>query len=149
MRLAPGDNLGVEKNSGNGVPAAQVKAYDPFQPGALVIVTMCNPREKFWGMILSIAPEGLRLSGADLASFEDIAAMVREDEPFTPSVVFFPMHRIERVDLDRSDGNLSSLAQRFHAKTGLDPAIALSPYAGQASHDSGDGTSSHAAKEHA
>jgi hypothetical protein len=35
------------------------------------------------------------------------------------------MHRIERVELDLPDGNLPSLAQRFSAKTGSDPATML------------------------
>lgn len=94
-----------------------------------MIVTLSNPREKFWGMILALAGEGLRLSGAELASFEDLAAMVKEGEPFTPAVVFFPMHRIERVELDLPDGSLPSLSQRFLAKTGLAPAAALAPSA--------------------
>lgn len=96
-------------------------------PGALVIATLSNPREKFWGMILALAPEGLSLSGAELASFEDLTVMVRDGEPFTPAVVFFPMHRIERVELDLPDGNLPSLSQRFLAKTGLQPDKALTP----------------------
>jgi hypothetical protein len=95
--------------------------------GALVIATLCNPREKFWGMILSLAAEGLSLSGAELASFEDLAVMVRDGEPFTPAIVFFPMHRIERVELDLPDGSLPSLSQRFYAKTGLEPSAALAP----------------------
>ena len=53
--------------------------------------------------------------------------MVRDGEPFTPAVVFFPMHRIERVELDLPDGNLPSLSQRFLAKTGLEPSAALTP----------------------
>lgn len=119
MGGSPGDNLGMEKNSPT--PSA------PFAPGALVIATLCNPREKFWGMILALAPEGLSLSGAELASFEDLTVMVRDGEPFTPAVVFFPMHRIERVELDLPDGSLPSLSQRFLAKTGLEPSGALAP----------------------
>ena len=92
-----------------------------------MIVTLGNPREKFWGMILALAPEGLSLSGVELTSFDHLAAMVKEGEPFTPGVVFFPMHRIERVELDQPDGSLPSLAQRFLAKTGLQPVIALTP----------------------
>lgn len=78
-------------------------------------------------MILALAAEGLSLSGAELASFEDLTVMVRDGEPFTPAVVFFPMHRIERVELDLPDGNLPSLSQRFLAKTGLEPSVALTP----------------------
>jgi hypothetical protein len=125
MHTAPSDNRCMEKNGS--LPARQ-----PFVPGALVIATLCNPREKFWGMILALASEGLSLSGAELASFEDLALMVRDGEPFTPAVVFFPMHRIERVELDLPDGTLPSLSQRFLAKTGLEPTAALSPR-GQAS----------------
>ena len=98
-----------------------------FSPGALVIATLSNPREKFWGMILSLAPVGLSLTGVELASFEDLTVMVRDGEPFAPAVVFFPMHRIERVELDMPDGNLPSLSQRFLAKTGLEPSAALAP----------------------
>src|SRR5579862_1538843 len=101
-------------------------AHDaPFVPGAIVIATLSSPREKFWGMILALAPEGLSLSGAELASFEDLAVMVRDGEPFTPAVVFFPMHRIERVELDLPDGGLPSLSQRFFSKTGIEPSAAL------------------------
>jgi hypothetical protein len=107
----------------------------PFAPGAVVIATLSNPREKFWGMILALAPEGLSLSGAELASFEDLAVMVRDGEPFTPAVVFFPMHRIERVELDLSDGSLPSLSQRFFAKTGLEPSAAFAPNTEQRNHD--------------
>lgn len=67
------------------------------------------------------------MSGAELASFEDLAVMVRDGEPFSPAVVFFPTHRIERVELDLSDGGLPSLSQRFKAKTGLEPSAALAP----------------------
>jgi len=104
---------------------AQLPVRGPFLPGSMVVVTLGNPRDKFWGMILSLAPEGLSMSGIELASFEDLVVMVKDGESFTPAVVFFPMHRIERVELDLPDGNLPSLSQRFSAKTGLNPAAAL------------------------
>ena len=126
MQASPGDNLKVEKNLSRD-PFAPSETREPFLPGSLVIATLCNPREKFWGMILALRPEGLSLSGAELASFEDLAVMVRDGEPFTPAVVFFPMHRIERVELDLPDGSLPSLSQRFLAKTGLEPSAALAP----------------------
>jgi hypothetical protein len=126
MRAPPGDNLGVEKKSSRG-QRSPAKTQGLFLPGAIVIATLCNPREKFWGMILALASEGLSLSGAELASFEDLTVMVRDGEPFTPAVVFFPMHRIERLELDLPDGNLPSLSQRFLSKTGMEPAAALTP----------------------
>ncbi len=123
------------------------KSQGPFLPGALVIATLCNPREKFWGMILALAPEGLSLSGAELASFEDLTVMVRDGEPFTPAVVFFPMHRIERVELDLPDGGLPSLSQRFLTKTGLEPSIALAPTLNMAGNEPHDTSQTQSAQE--
>jgi hypothetical protein len=91
----------------------------------MVVVTLGNPRDKFWGLILALAPEGLSMTGIELASFEDFVVMVKDGESFSPAVVFFPMHRIERIELDLPDGSLPSLSQRFSAKTGLDPAVLL------------------------
>jgi hypothetical protein len=91
----------------------------------MVVVTLSNPREKLWGTILSLSPEGLSMRGIELASFEDLVVLVKEGEPFSLGVVFFPMHRLERMELDLPDGNIPSLSQRFSAKTGLDPAAML------------------------
>lgn len=98
---------------------------NPFRPGIVVLVTLGNPREKFWGAILSLSPEGLSLCGVELASFDDFISLVKDGEPFSPSVVFLPMHRVERMELDLPDGSIPSLSQRFTSKTGLDPASAL------------------------
>jgi hypothetical protein len=143
MQGSPGDNLAVENNAATGAPSRPAKIRGPFLPGSVVIATLSNPREKFWGMILALAAEGLSLSGAELASFEDLTVMVRDGEPFTPAVVFFPMHRIERVELDLPDGSLPSLSQRFFAKTGLEPRIALAPT------DQGKSADSREARPHA
>ncbi|HXM62616.1 MAG TPA: hypothetical protein VN950_17285 [Terriglobales bacterium] len=98
---------------------------NPFRPGIMVLVTLGNPREKFWGAILSLSPEGLSLCGVELASFDDLVSLVKDGEPFSPGVVFVPMHRVERMELDLPDGNIPSLSQRFASKTGLDPAGVL------------------------
>ena len=84
----------------------------------MVLVTLNNPREKFWGLVLSLDQAGVSLRGLDLHSFEDFVQLVRSGEPATGSVVFFPMHRIERVELDASNGGIPSLAEQFAGKTG-------------------------------
>jgi len=101
------------------------QAVSPFRQGALVIATLTNPREKFWGAILHLSAEGLSIRGVDVASFDDLASQIKSGEPFTSGVVFFPMHRVERLELDLPEGNLLSLAQRFAEKTGQDPAPLL------------------------
>lgn len=143
MHVPPSDNLEMAKKSTTDGTASRLRSDGPFLPGALVIATLSNPREKFWGMILALAPEGLSLSGAELASFEDLTVMVRDGEPFTPAVVFFPMHRIERVELDLPDGSLPSLSQRFLAKTGLEPSAVLVPTrndSGKSAHSEASGS---------
>src|SRR5271169_6318049 len=111
--------------------AGRTPARGPFSSGAMVVVTLGNPRDKFWGMILALAPEGLSMTGIELASFEDFVVMVKDGEAFSPAVVFFPMHRIERVELDLPDGSLPSLSQRFFAKTGLEPSKVLGTQQGE------------------
>lgn len=98
---------------------------DPFRPGAMVLVTLGNPREKLWGAILSLTPQGLSLCGVELASFDDLISLVKDGEPFSPGALFLPMHRVERMELDLPDGGIPSLSQRFTSKTGLDPATVL------------------------
>jgi hypothetical protein len=101
------------------------EAAGPFCAGAIVIVTLASPREKFWGAILQLSAIGLSLRGVDLSSFDDFISQIREGEPIAAGVMFFPMHRVERVELDLPEGTLPSLAQRFAQKTGQDPAPAL------------------------
>jgi hypothetical protein len=90
----------------------------PFSAGVLVLVTLNDPREKFWGAILDVSPSGVSLRGIDLNSFEDFAGMVRIGEPVTASAVFFPMHRLERMEADARNGDIPSLRERFEAKVG-------------------------------
>lgn len=111
----------------------------PFHPGALVIATLANPREKFWGAVLHLSSVGLSLRGVDLSSFDDFVAQIRDGEPFNSGVVFFPMHRLERLELDLPEGNILSLAQRFAQKTGQDPApILVSEYLATVSEEEAD-----------
>lgn len=88
--------------------------------GQLVLVTLQNPREKFWGMLLALTPAGASLRGVDLQSFDDFMQMVKAGEASAASTVFFPMHRVQRMEVDARNGGLPSLADQFAAKTGRD-----------------------------
>ena len=96
-----------------------------FVRGTIVLVTLNGPREKFWGAILDLTPAGASLRGIDLNSFEDFASMVRAGEPANAGAVFFPMHRIERIEMDIRSGTIPSLSERFTAKSGKDAASVL------------------------
>ena len=88
----------------------------------MVLLALGDPREKFWGQLLALSEAGISLRGMDLESFDDSVALVKAGEPFTPATVFFPMHRVERMELDVNAGGLPSLRERFRDQTGRDPA---------------------------
>jgi hypothetical protein len=90
----------------------------PFRVGAMVLVTLNSPREKFWGMVLGLTGVGLSIRGVELSSFDDFTRMIRTGDAASTSDVFFPMQRIERIELDAASGDLPSLSQRFEEKTG-------------------------------
>jgi hypothetical protein len=92
----------------------------PFASNAVVLVTLNAPREKFWGAILNLAPAGVSVRGIDLNSFEDFIRQVKAGDLVTPNAVFFPMHRIERIELDLHNGDIPSLQERFQTKTGFE-----------------------------
>ncbi len=107
-------------------PNQQPRAASPFHPGALIIATLSGPREKFWGAILDLSSEGLSLRGIDLGFFENFVSQIKAGDPFTSGVVFFPMHRVERLELDLpEEGSIPSLAHRFTQQTGQDAADVL------------------------
>jgi hypothetical protein len=90
-----------------------------MNPGQLVLVTLQNPREKFWGILLALTPAGASLRGVDLQSLDDFTYLVKSGEATTASVIFFPMHRVQRIEVDSRNGELPSLADQFAAKTGV------------------------------
>lgn len=91
---------------------------DPFSAGCIVIVTLNMPREKFWGTLLALTPAGASLRGIDLNSLDDFARQVRDGELVDANMVFFPMHRIERIESDIRNGDIPSLQERFENKAG-------------------------------
>ena len=97
----------------------------------MVLVTLNAPREKFWGCVLSIGAAGISLRGIDLQAFEELMRTVRAGEPVQAATVFFPMHRVERMELDIRSGSIPSLCDRFRNKTGRDAEAVLTGNASQ------------------
>jgi hypothetical protein len=85
----------------------------------MVLVSLQAPREKFWGALLALAPTGVVLRGISLVSFDDFALQLRSGEKAEPLTLFFPMHRVERMELDTALGDVPSLSQRFQQMTGM------------------------------
>jgi hypothetical protein len=96
-----------------------------FRTGSIVLATLREPREKFWGALLALDPAGIILQGIELSSFEDATSAFLGGEALNTAVLFFPMHRVERIAMDLPEGNLPSLSQRFQSRTGMKPGDAL------------------------
>jgi hypothetical protein len=86
-----------------------------------VIATFINPRERIWGQLLSVRPEGVTLRGIGLESFDDFLRHVthESEEPVTMMTAFYPMHRVERIAYDEAAGGVASLSDRFMEKSGI------------------------------
>jgi hypothetical protein len=87
--------------------------------GSFVIAHLINPKEHFWGLLKELNAAGLTLRGISMNSFEDWARQVAKGEEKTMDVVlmFFPMHRVERIFLDEDMGVLPSLTRQFYGIT--------------------------------
>ncbi len=89
-----------------------------FDEGSMVLLTLHSPRQKFFGVLLRLAVAGVEVRAVPLEGLEDLARQIRAGERASLSTLFFPMHRVERMELDAADGELPSLAENFAAKAG-------------------------------
>ena len=92
-----------------------------FPSPAFVLATLANPKEKFWGRLVRLDLRGAVLCGIPLDSFEDFARQLLDGEPAVPVIIFFPMHRVQSIELERGDGPVPSLLDRLRQQTGIDP----------------------------
>jgi hypothetical protein len=87
---------------------------------APVIVYLHSPKEKVWGLLISLLPAGIVVRGLDLAAFDDwMRQEARGEEAIIGlNTLFYPMARVERMERDESTGPLLSYAERFVRETG-------------------------------
>ncbi len=86
-----------------------------------ILVHLQNPREKIWGILLSIQASGISLRGIDLNSFDDwTRSVASSDTEMGLSTIFLPLHRVERVNQDESVGSVRSFAELFEERVGQD-----------------------------
>lgn len=92
-----------------------------MDPNNIVIVSLGAPKEKVWGQLLQLDIKGVTVRGIDLNSFDDFVRQIVAREEFTVGMtqVFYPMYRVERIELDESSGSIPSLSERFHNLVGL------------------------------
>lgn len=91
-----------------------------FEPSALIIVNLVNPKEKFFGVLRSLSPAGITLRAINLDSFDDwLRQVAHNEEPNLDLITMFvPLFRVERIFLDEPSGSIKSYAQRFEDAVG-------------------------------
>ena len=91
--------------------------------GTPVILYLQNPKEKVWGLLISLEAPGVEVRGLDLQAFDDwMRQEARQaDRDLGPCTLFYPMHRIERVERDETVGPVLGYADRFAREVGQTP----------------------------
>jgi hypothetical protein len=96
-----------------------MEAFD-LRPGSYVVVYLHAPKEKVWGLLVGLTGAGVTVRGLDLAVFDDwMRQEARGEEPLIGlATLFYPMHRVERVEKDETVGPLVGYADRFAREVG-------------------------------
>ncbi len=90
-----------------------------FEPGTAVVLYLHSPREKVFGVLVSLQPAGIAVRGIELAAFEDwLRQEARGAKGLGLVTLFYPMNRVERVEKDETVGDLEGIADRFRRETG-------------------------------
>ena len=90
-----------------------------FEPGTPVLLYLHSPREKVFGVLVSLQPGGVAVRGIELAAFEDwLRQEARGEKGLGLVTLFYPMNRIERVEKDETVSGLEGIADRFRRETG-------------------------------
>ncbi len=92
-----------------------------METNSIVILTLSSPRERIWGQLIALTPAGITVRGMELSAFDEVLRQISTGESGagTLSTVFYPMHRVEKMALDETIGEIPSLAERFQQKVGL------------------------------
>lgn len=95
---------------------------DAFEltPGTPIVLYLHTPKEKVWGLLVSLSPAGVILHGLDLVTFDEwMRQEARGDERLIDlCTIFYPMSRLERLERDDALGTLPSYAERFEREVG-------------------------------
>ena len=84
-----------------------------------VIVSLQNPREKIWGVLLAVNSFGITLRGIDINSFQDwVRSVANNTDTMSLSTMFLPMMRVEKATLDENFGMYKSFSEQFFERVG-------------------------------
>ena len=107
--------------------AAEPADAHPFATGTLAVLYAKDPRARMIGVVRALDAVGVALLGLDLAAWDDWVAQWarRERGPLTPSLQFFPLARVEKLQADEDAPDLPSFGRQFAERTGVALTVAL------------------------
>ena len=83
-----------------------------------VVISLHTPREKFWGQMVELNSAGVTIRGVDISTFDEWLNQLGGQAAIGLATIFFPLYRIEKVELDEPVGEIPSLSAMFQQKTG-------------------------------
>ena len=90
-----------------------------LDPGTPILLYLHSPREKVFGILMSLQPAGIAVRGIDLATYEDwLRQEARGEKGLGLVTLFYPMNRVLRVERDETVSGLEGIADRFQRETG-------------------------------
>lgn len=115
----------VERTKKERIQARSGDMLEGFERGSIVIVNLVNPKEKFWGVLLSLSAVGMTIRGINLDTFEDwvrqCARGGNEEQTLDLATMFVPLFRLERLFLDEEVGSVQSYSDFFRQVVGQTP----------------------------
>ena len=93
-----------------------------MQPGSFVTVYLVDPVERFWGRLFQLSQAGITVRAIDVKQIETFKYQFRKEERLVfPRTLFFPMRRIQQMDLDEALDDIPSVIDSISDATGRDP----------------------------
>lgn len=90
-------------------------------PGTIVMATLKDPRERIWGALREVKPEGITVQGIRVETVDEFinqALEVGSKQPEVPSV-FYPLRRLDCYQWDQTDADIAIYSARFRERTGI------------------------------
>jgi hypothetical protein len=105
--------------------------------GSIVVVNLHDPKQKIWGLLHDVNAAGVVVRGLDLEVFDDwMRQEARGGEvQIGVTTAFYPLSRIERIELDETVGCVQGYAVRYKEMVGRPAGDALTLVDRQAKSD--------------
>ncbi len=94
---------------------------ESMKEGDFVLVHLTGPTERFWGRLLRLFEAGVVLRGIEVGQIEVFKYQFHDSERTVfPQTFFFPLRRVQKIDLDEAMDSLPSVIHAIKQISGLD-----------------------------